>query len=132
MHELLAFGLLFLALVVAFLAARLAQIAKASDAGHVPGTGSLAGGGSAGARKSTTYSEESPADSYDDDARSRLLRLKRELLEQWAKDHKTIDAITEARAELVALEIEERASAWRDYTAAAADEPLDPERPFAS
>lgn len=61
-----------------------------------------------------------------------MLRLKRELLEQWAKEGKPIDVVTEAKAEIVALEIEERAGAWRDFVASAADEPLEPERPFAS
>jgi len=108
------------------------QIARASVAGHVPGAGSLAGGGSADDGKSITYSTGKSAADSDDDRARRLLRMKRELLEQWAKDGKTIDVVTEARAELTALEVDERATAWRDYSAAAANEPLEPERPFAS
>lgn len=121
---------LTVAIVALYAALLLAQIARASVAGHVPGTGSHAGGGRAGEGKSTTHSEESPKDSIA--LEQRLLRLKRELLEQWAKEGKPIDVVTEAKAEIVALEIEERAGAWRDFVASAADEPLEPERPFAS
>jgi hypothetical protein len=129
--DLAAFALCFLSFVVALVAAVLAQIARASVAGHVPGAGSHAGGGRAGDGKSTTdFAEKSREDS--DDVDRRLLRLKRELLEQWAKEGQTIDLVAEAKAELVALEVVERASAWRDHVAAAADEPLNPERPFAS
>jgi hypothetical protein len=132
--DFLAFVFLLLAFVVLAVAARLyfalgREIARAGVAGHVPGTGSHAGGGRAGDRKSTTDPAKSLADSDDD---ARRLHMKRELLERWATEGKPIDAIAEAHAELVVLEVEERSRAWRNFTAAAADEPVDAERPFAS
>jgi hypothetical protein len=96
--------------------------AKTRVAGHIPGAGLHGRGGRAADRDNDAES--------DADKRDRLIRRKRELLEAWAKDGRTIDIVTEAHAELVALEIEERGNAWRNYTAAAASEPLGVETPF--
>lgn len=129
MTELLPFSFALLFALVAALAIGVALSrtkAKASVAGHVPGAGFHAGGGSADSTKHNTVMPQTT------DRSARLLRLKRELLERWAMDGRPIDIVAEAQAELVALEIEERANAWRDYTASAADEPIVPERPFAS